>query len=171
MVQIRCGFIDSAPPVSSEPSKLSPATEEAGALGGDELADGVEDPGHLGQGLHELPDHVRRIALLRGLGYSYTQIAGEVRMSPRGVSVTLSEHRRSLKSLRAAMESSSQLSVRAANTLGRHGIRTREEARSANLLEILGRERNCGRKTLDEIARWVEHGNDQSFAPLGSGAG
>lgn len=29
--------------------QLSPASEEAGALGGDELADGAEDAGHLGQ--------------------------------------------------------------------------------------------------------------------------
>jgi DNA-directed RNA polymerase alpha subunit len=45
------------------------------------------------------------------------------------------------------------LSARAVNVLGRHGIRTREQARQTNLLERLDRERNCGRKTLDEIAR------------------
>ena len=108
------------------------------------------------RGLDELPEHVRQIALMRGLGYSYAQIGKQVRMSPRSVAITLSQHRRSLKSLRVAMENSAQLSARAANILGRHGIRTREEARSANLLEILGRERNCGRKTIDEIKRWMD---------------
>jgi len=38
----------------------------------------------------------------------------------------------------------------------RHGIRTREQARQANVLELLAGERNCGRKTMDEIARWME---------------
>jgi hypothetical protein len=48
------------------------------------------------------------------------------------------------------------LSPRAVNVLGRHGIRTREQARQANVLERLAGERNCGRKTMDEIARWME---------------
>jgi len=48
------------------------------------------------------------------------------------------------------------LSPRAVNVLGRHGIRTREQARQANVLERLGGERNCGRKTMDEIVRWME---------------
>jgi len=47
------------------------------------------------------------------------------------------------------------LSARAADVLGRHGIRTREQARQANGLAWLARERNCGRKTMDEIARWT----------------
>jgi galactose mutarotase-like enzyme len=47
------------------------------------------------------------------------------------------------------------LSPRAVNVLGRHGIRTREQARQANVLERLAGERNCGRKTMDEIARWM----------------
>ena len=57
------------------------------------------------------------------------------------------------------------LSPRAVNVLGRHGIRTREQARQANVLERLAGERNCGRKTMDEIARWVEHDNGQHSAP------
>ena len=47
------------------------------------------------------------------------------------------------------------LSARAVNALGRHGIRTREQARQANVLELLAGERNCGRKTMDDIARWM----------------
>ena len=42
------------------------------------------------------------------------------------------------------------------NVLGRRGIRTREQACQANVIEHLAGERNCGRKTMDEIARWVE---------------
>jgi DNA-directed RNA polymerase alpha subunit len=67
----------------------------------------------------------------------------------------LTRHRRSLKSLRDAMELNS-LSPRAVNVLGRHGIRTREQARQANVLERLAGERNCGRKTMDEIKRWMD---------------
>jgi DNA-directed RNA polymerase alpha subunit len=48
------------------------------------------------------------------------------------------------------------LSARAVNVLGRHGIRTREQAHQANVLALLAGERNCGRKTMDEIARWME---------------
>jgi hypothetical protein len=45
MVQIRCGFIDSAPLISWERPQLAPASGEAGALGGDELADGAKRAG------------------------------------------------------------------------------------------------------------------------------
>jgi|694.fasta_scaffold27197_5 predicted transcriptional regulator len=104
--------------------------------------------------LDDVPERVRQIAMLRGLGYSYRQIAGPLHVTPQAVSLMLTRHRRSLKSLRDAMELNS-LSARAVNVLGRHGIRTRDQARRANVLERLGRERNCGRKTLDEIARWI----------------
>jgi DNA-directed RNA polymerase alpha subunit len=48
------------------------------------------------------------------------------------------------------------LSARAVNVLGRHGIRTREQAHQANVLALLAGERNCGRKTMDEVDRWME---------------
>jgi predicted transcriptional regulator len=105
--------------------------------------------------LDEVPERVRQIAMLRGLGYSYRQIAGPLHVTPQAVSLMLMRHRRSLKSLRDAMELSS-LSARAVNVLGRHGICTREQARQANVLERLAGERNCGRKTMDEIVRWME---------------
>jgi predicted transcriptional regulator len=114
--------------------------------------------------LGEIPERVRQIAMLRGLGYSYRQIAGPLQVTPQAVSLMLTRHRRSLKSLRDAMELNS-LSPRAVNVLGRHGIRTREQARQANVLERLAGERNCGRKTMDEIASWVEHDNGQHSAP------
>jgi len=110
--------------------------------------------------LDEIPERVPQIAMMRGLGYSYREIAGPFSVTPQAVSLMLARHRRSLKSLRGAMELSA-LSPRAVNALGRHGIRTREEARQTNLLERLDRERNCGRKTMDEIARWVEEENPE----------
>ena len=103
----------------------------------------------------DVPQRVRQIAMLRGLGYSYRQIAEPLNVSPQAVSLMLTRHRRSLKSLTGAMELRS-LSARAVNALGRHGIRTREQARKANVLALLADERNCGRKTLEEIAGWIE---------------
>jgi len=114
--------------------------------------------------LSAVPERVRQIAMLRGLGYSYRQIAGPLQVTPQAVSLMLMRHRRSLKSLRAAMELNS-LSARAVNALGRHGIRTREQARQANVLERLAGERNCGRKTIKEIARWVEQAEEDLTAP------
>ena len=114
--------------------------------------------------LDAIPERVRQIAMLRGLGYSYRQIAGPLQVTPQAVSLMLTRHRRSLKSLRAAMELSS-LSARAVNALGRHGIRTREQARQAKVLERLAGERNCGRKTMEEIARWVEQKGEDLTAP------
>jgi hypothetical protein len=114
--------------------------------------------------LDEVPERVRQIAMMRGLGYSYREIAGPFSVTPQAVSLMLTRHRRSLKSLRGAMELSA-LSPRAVNALGRHGIRTREQARQANVLERLDRERNCGRKTLDEIARWIGHDGEDAASP------
>jgi predicted transcriptional regulator len=116
--------------------------------------------------LGDIPERVRQIAMLRGLGYSYRQIAGPLHVTPQAVSLMLMRHRRSLKSLRDAMELNS-LSARAVNVLGRHGIRTREQARQADLLERLARERNCGRKTMDEIARWMEEDGESAVVQNG----
>jgi predicted transcriptional regulator len=116
--------------------------------------------------LSDVPERVRQIAMLRGLGYSYRQIAGPLDVTPQAVSLMLTRHRRSLKSLRDAMELNS-LSARAVNVLGRHGIRTREQARQANVLALLAGERNCGRKTMDEIARWMEEDGEHLPVPMG----
>ena len=118
----------------------------------------------------EVPERVRQVAMLRGLGYSYRQIAGPLHVTPQAVSLMLTRHRRSLKSLRDAMELNS-LSARAVNVLGRHGICTREQARQANVLERLAGERNCGRKTMDEIARWMEDGEHPAGSNGQSSAG
>ncbi len=102
----------------------------------------------------DVPHRVRDIAMLRGLGYTFREIAEQLGVTPQAVSLMLSRHRRSLKSLRGAAELS-KLSARAVNALGRHNITSRDQAREKDALVILRHERNCGRKTLDEIERWL----------------
>ena len=123
--------------------------------------------------LDEVPERVRHIAMLRGLGYSYRQIAAPLKVTPQAVALMLARHRQSLKSLRGAAELGS-LSARAVNALGRHGIRTRKQARLANLPVLLAGERNCGRKTVEEIIRWLREeagSNGDGPAPAGVAAG
>lgn len=108
-------------------------------------------------GMASVPRRVGEIAMLRGLGYSYREIASQFNVTPQAVSLMLSRHRRSLKSLAGAVELGG-LSARAVNALGRHRIRSRAQARAGNLLAVLRGERNCGRKTLEEIARWLDAG-------------
>ncbi len=103
----------------------------------------------------DLPRRVRDMATLRGLGYSFREIGQELNITPQAVSLTLTRHRRSLASLGQAVELVN-LSSRAVNALGRHGVRTRREAVETNVLERLRHERNCGRKTLAEIQRWMD---------------
>lgn len=111
----------------------------------------------------DVPHRVREIAMMRGLGYSFREIAQQFQVSPQAIALMLSRHRRSLKSLNGATELTN-LSARAANALGRHGISNRDEARRKNILELLRGERNCGRKTLDEIERWIASTFEQSEA-------
>jgi predicted DNA-binding protein YlxM (UPF0122 family) len=111
----------------------------------------------------DIPHRVRDIAMMRGLGYSFREIAEQLNVTPQAVSLMLTRHRRSLKSIKGAMELC-QLSARAVNALGRHRVSTREEARNKNVLLELRGERNCGRKTLEEIERWMSEtaqGNGQ----------
>lgn len=108
--------------------------------------------------LEAIPQRVAEIAMLRGLGYSFREIGREFSVTPQAVSLMLSRHRRSLKSLGTAVELGN-LSARAVNALGRHGIKSREEARNADVVHLLRHERNCGKKTLDEIAHWLDGHN------------
>lgn len=108
--------------------------------------------------LEAVPQRVGEIAMLRGLGYSFREIAKQFNVTPQAVSLMLSRHRRSLKSLGTAVELGN-LSARAVNALGRHGIKSREEARNADVVHLLRHERNCGKKTLDEIAHWLDGDN------------
>lgn len=104
--------------------------------------------------LDELPLRIRDIATLRGLGYSFREIGREFEVSPQAISVMLSRHRRTIKSLRGAIQLHG-LSPRAVNALGRHGTHTREEAVRKDVLSLLLGERNCGAKTRNEIERWM----------------
>ena len=107
--------------------------------------------------LDAVPQRVREIAMLRGLGYSFRQIAEQFSVTPQAVSLMLSRHRRCLKALRGSIELSN-LSPRAVNALSRHGIRTREQARQKDAVALLKGSRNCGRKSLDEVALWMDDG-------------
>jgi predicted transcriptional regulator len=102
-----------------------------------------------------LPERIRQIAVLRGLGYSFREIGRELKVTPQAVSLMLSRHRHSLKALKGSAELA-DLSARAVNALGRHGIRSREKARKMEILARLVDERNCGAKTIEEIRRWLE---------------
>ena len=104
--------------------------------------------------LDVVPQRVREIAMLRGLGYSFREISGQFNVTPQAASIMLSRHRRCLKALRGSIELN-HLSARAVNALGRHGIRTREEARRKNAAGLLANACNCGRKTLAEIEAWM----------------
>ena len=101
-----------------------------------------------------VPQRVKEIALLRGLGYSFREIGDRLGISPQAVSLMLSRHRRAAKLLDKTLQLHG-LSSRAVNALGRHSIRTRQEARERNILAILPSERNCGSKTVNEIERWL----------------
>ena len=91
------------------------------------------------------------------MGYSFREIARLYHVTPQAVSLMLSRHRKSAKSLRGATELT-VLSSRAVNALGRLGIVSREEARRCNALELLKDARNCGRKTIAEIEHWLDEG-------------
>ncbi len=114
----------------------------------------------LNSNLDTVPQRIREIAMLRGLGYSFRQIAEQFSVTPQAVSLMLSRHRRTIKSLRGALELRN-LSPRAVNALGRHGIRTRDQAREKDALALLKGERNCGRKTLEEITHWLDWDNSR----------
>jgi len=107
--------------------------------------------------LDNVPERIREIAMLRGLGYSFRQIAEHFCVTPQAVSLMLARHKATVKSLRGATELTT-LSSRAANALGRHHIRSREEARRRGAIALLNGSRNCGRKTISEIERWLDEG-------------
>lgn len=109
--------------------------------------------------LEHIPGPVRDVAVLRGLGYSYREIASPLGITPQAVSLMLIRHRCCLKQLKSASDLHA-LSARAVNVLTRHGIATRQEARARGFIGFLKRERNCGPKTAAEIERWINEDND-----------
>jgi predicted transcriptional regulator len=129
-----------------------------------ESPEGVHLLTHSIPGVAGVPWRVREIAMLRGLGYSFREIAGPLGVTPQAVSLMLSRHRRSVKSLRGAIELGS-LSPRAVNALARLGIRSRAEARDRLVLDRLQNARNCGRKTVEEIRNWIDAGPGSSPLP------
>lgn len=113
-------------------------------------------------GLETLPRRVADIAMLRGLGYSFREIARQLDVSPQAISLMLSRHRKCLLSARGASEMRA-LSARAVSCLSDLGISCRAEAQGKDVLMLLRGRANCGRKTLDEIAAWL---NDGLRAPI-----
>lgn len=111
--------------------------------------------------LEHIPGRIRDIAVLRGLGYSYREIASPLGVTPQAVSLMLMRHKRCLKQLKSNSDLHS-LSARAVNVLSRHGVATREEGRDKNVLALLQQERNCGAKTISEIQRWMNEGTATS---------
>jgi hypothetical protein len=107
--------------------------------------------------LQELPERIRDIATLRGLGYSFRKIGEQFGVTPQAVSLMLARHLRSLRTLNGSVELQN-LSPRAVNALARHSIRTREQARQKNAIALIKGSRNCGAKTLTEIADWMAEG-------------
>lgn len=104
-----------------------------------------------------LPPRIAEFALLRGLGYSFREIAQQLDVSPQAVSLMLSRYRQSAKALGGTAELQG-LSARAVHALELHGIRTRSEGRSKGVLALINQQRNCGRKTREEIADWLGEG-------------
>ena len=51
--------------------------------------------------LEELPQRVRDIATLRGLGYTFREISEQFGVTPQAISLMLSRHRRVLKTFRS----------------------------------------------------------------------
>lgn len=117
----------------------------------------VDRPNQVHSALETVPERIREIAMMRGLGCSFRQIADQFCVTPQAVSLMLSRHKKTVKSLRGATELTT-LSPRAVNALGRLNVRNREEARRTNVVESLKGSRNCGRKTISEIEHWLDEG-------------
>ncbi len=109
-------------------------------------------------GLGSLPDRIRTMAVLRGLGYSFGEMGRRFDVTPQAASAMLARYRRLLQQPKASEELHG-LSARAVNVLGRLGIRSREDARRTDIAFLLRQEKNCGRKTPDEIQRWIRREN------------
>jgi len=111
--------------------------------------------------LAKLPGRVRDIATLRGLGYTCLEIGRRFGITPQAVSATLARYHRRVTDL-GARQDMLELSGRAVNALSRIGVNSRADALKRDVFVLLGRERNCGEKTLEEIRRWLERGEEQS---------
>jgi len=105
--------------------------------------------------LDEIPLHVRNVAALRGLGFTFRQIGRTYGVTPQAASIMLARQRALMKAQGRRPELAG-LSPRAVNCLGRLGIRDRAGARAMPDLEArLQNQRNCGQKTIREILDWA----------------
>lgn len=105
--------------------------------------------------LEDVPLHVRNVAALRGLGYSFRQIGESYGVTPQAASVMLARQKAVLQGARRHSDLVG-LSPRAVNCLGRLGLRARRDARAVADLELkLQNQRNCGQKTIREILDWA----------------
>jgi hypothetical protein len=110
--------------------------------------------------LANLPGRVRDIATLRGLGYKCVEIGRRFGITAQAVSATLARYHRQAGDF-AERKQMLELSARAANVLTRIGVSKRADARGRDIFALLRRERNCGEKTIDEIRRWLERGDEE----------
>ena len=97
---------------------------------------------------------VRDIAALRGLGFSYGEIAGHFNVTPQAVSILLQRSRRQIDAIGGLPEMAG-LSTRAVAALRRIGVSTPQEAARRDAVTQLRNARNCGTKTLEEISAWM----------------
>ena len=111
--------------------------------------------------LNAPPQRIGEIAMLRGLGYSFREIAQHLCVTPQAASLMLARYRSRQQALGNA-EELYNLSARAVSVLRRYGIRSREQAKNINLTERLQNERNCGHKTLNEILQWLNEDDTKS---------
>lgn len=97
---------------------------------------------------------VRDVAALRGLGFSYRDIALHYGVTPQAISLLLARSRKQIKAIGGNPELTS-LSTRACSALRRLGVQSRQEALAVNILNRIQNSRNCGRKTINEINDWL----------------
>lgn len=97
---------------------------------------------------------VRDVAALRGLGFSYREIAEHYGVTPQAISLLLARSRKQMKAIGGDPELAN-LSTRACAALQRLGVHSRQDAIAGNILDRLQNARNCGRKTLEEIDDWI----------------
>jgi hypothetical protein len=136
------------------PGALSAATSGTGHHTTPSAGAGRKDPSHLPDP-GDLPLHIRNVATLRGLGFSYRVIGRHYGVTPQAISVLLSRQK-DLLGKRAHHSELAGLSPRAVTSLGRLGIRTRLQAQNhPDLEKALRGRRNCGQKTIDEILSWA----------------
>lgn len=106
------------------------------------------------QALEFSAGRVRDVAALRGLGFSYREIAAHYGVTPQAISLLLTRNRKNMRAIGGNPELAS-LSARACAALQRLGVHSRQQAVSADVLGRLQNARNCGRKTLEEIGDWI----------------